>query len=108
MSGELFDECRSQIRFDFTFEDNDFVLPGARSDRWLDIPGIDSEELGEGQRPDIRFGFEPSLPFLRFFLRFKSSFGGSFGCPVRIFDSTRRNPTAGRPVFVYAHIFLPS
>lgn len=87
LRGELFDECFSQIRLDLVSEENDFVLPGARSDCRFDVTSIDSEELGEGQGPDIRLGFEPSLPFLRFFFGIETSFGRSLGRAVRIFET---------------------
>lgn len=47
--GELFDECRSQIRFDLVPEESCLAFPSTCCDRRLDISVIDPEELGEGR-----------------------------------------------------------
>lgn len=98
-----FYECLSQIWLDLVLKENSFVLPGAHSDRWLDVSGIYSEELEEGQSPDIRLGLEPSLPLFCFLLGAEASFGCSFWRAVRIFESARRNPAALCFVSINAH-----
>lgn len=87
LSGELFDECRSQIRFDLVSEENGFIRPSICGDRGLDIAFVYSEELGKGQSPDICFGFESSLPIFRLLFRFEASLGCSFRCPVHVPES---------------------
>lgn len=105
LSGELFDECCSQIRLDLVSEENGFIRPGAGGDRGLDVAGVYSKELREGQSPDICFGFEPSLPFLCFLLATKASLGCSLWLAVRIFESARRDPICFCFIPVHGHDF---